>query len=227
MDSIRPYKLFTLIEEPPSQRIAHVQIPSRRGMGGVSLLETFLIVASARIVAAKRIFEFGTFLGSTTLNLALNTPDDATILTLDLDEPHADGIQQDVADAPLTKMHLASTARLDFTDSVVRSKIRILTGNSVSYDFLPYKGAMDFVFIDGGHDLDTLRADTRHAFEMIRTDAASCILWHDYGNPEYGDLTAYLNELSKNRPVFHVGDTMLCAWFGDSDNAIRSRILAE
>jgi hypothetical protein len=68
MHEIRPYKLFTLIEAPPSERIAHVQIPPRRGAGGVSLLETFLIVAATQIVTARRIFEFGTFLGSTTLN---------------------------------------------------------------------------------------------------------------------------------------------------------------
>ena len=35
------------------------------------------------------VFEIGTFLGSNTLNMALNLPEDAKILTLDLDEQHA------------------------------------------------------------------------------------------------------------------------------------------
>lgn len=227
MKTIRPYQLFTVLDAPPSGRTAHVQIPARRGAGGVSLLEMFLIIAATRVVAARRIFEFGTFLGSTTLNLALNTPDDASIVTLDLDEAHTENIQQDVADAPLTVLHLASSTKLDFMDSNVAGKIRTLTGNSVSYDFSEYEGTMDFVFIDGGHDHSTVKSDTSNAFTMARRDAPSCIMWHDYGNREYPDLTTYLDEIAHERSLFHIGDTMLCAWFGDSDNPIRARILGE
>lgn len=67
MRHIRPYKIFTLIDEPPRDRIVKIVIPSRRGVGGTSLLETLLIIAAIRIADARRVFEFGTFLGSNTL----------------------------------------------------------------------------------------------------------------------------------------------------------------
>jgi predicted O-methyltransferase YrrM len=55
------------------------------GLGLQPLLETFTLFTAARIVAARRVFEIGTFFGATTLNLALNIPDDGKIFTLDLD----------------------------------------------------------------------------------------------------------------------------------------------
>jgi predicted O-methyltransferase YrrM len=122
MQHIRPYKIFTLIEASPTERLLSLPIPSRRGTGGTSLLETFLILAGMRVVEARRIFEFGTFLGINTLNLALNSPGDAQIFTLDLDEHHAATANQVAADAPLTQIHLAAQSALDFAGTPVALK---------------------------------------------------------------------------------------------------------
>src|SRR5437016_4920323 len=157
---IRPYRIFNLIDAPPAERVANIALPSRRGMGGVSLLETSLIIAAARVVGARKVFEFGTYLGSTTLNLALNTPEDAEILTIDLDEHYAKEVQQDPADAPLTQIHIAEKSSLAFMGSPVSQKIRTLTGNSTTFDFSAWRGSVDLAFIDGGHDLATVKSDT-------------------------------------------------------------------
>jgi len=196
-------------------------------VGGVTLLETFLIVTATQIVNARRVFEFGTFLGSTTLNLAFNTADDAEVVTLDLGEEHAGVVKQDIADVPLTKLHLAANKELDFIGSRVSHKIKTQIGNSILFNFSTYKRTMDFVFIDGGHDLDTVRSDSQNAWEMVRSDKPSCIMWHDYGNPDYSDLTTYLDKLSEERDMYHVGDTMLVCWFNDTANTIRSSILRD
>jgi hypothetical protein len=79
------------------------------------------------------------------------------------------------------------------------------------------------VFIDGGHDLDTVASDTRNAFELVRRDRRAAILWHDYANPDYPELSAHLQALSAERPIYHIGDTMLCAWFGDPTSVMRIR----
>ena len=213
MYHLRPYKLFTLFEAPTEERLAQVPLPSRRGLGGISLLETFLLVTAVRIVGAKRIFEFGTFLGSTTFNLALNTPDDAKIFTLDLDKPSAKGLDQDACDAPLTGIHLSAGPNLDFSRSSVRHKIETLFGNSREFDGSPWAGSIDLAFIDGGHDVPTASADTNNAFKMARTDRPSCVLWHDYRNKECVALTDYLDGLSENHEIYHVEDTMLCLRF--------------
>ena len=225
MHHIRPYKLFTLIDAPPPERIVRTALPHRRGAGGLTLLEMSLLLAASRAVQAKRVFEFGTFLGSTTLNLALNIPDDGAVFTLDLDERLAAEAAQDVADAPLTQMHLASRSSLDFSGSPVAARIETLLGDSTTFDFSRWSGSLELAFIDGGHDAATVKSDTENALRMVRRDKPSCILWHDYRNGTYPGLTTYLDELSRQMPLAHVEDTMLCAWFNDPDNRIWPHLL--
>lgn len=225
MHHIRPYRVFTLIEGQPLDRVARIPIPSRRGVGAVSLLETFVMIAAIRIVAARRVFEFGTFLGSTTLNLALNTPEEAQIFTLDLGEDHTSSARQHPDDVELTQIHLAAQKGLDFLGTSVCGKITTLSGDSTMFDFSPWKDSIDFVFIDGGHDLATVTSDTKSSLQMVRQDSPSCILWHDYRNPIYSALTYYLDEFSERSDLFHIEDTMLCAWFSNPAQSIRSHLL--
>jgi|SRR5579871_1757589 len=225
MHHVRPYRLFTLTNGIAMDRLVRIPIPKRRGIGGLSLLETFLLVSVAKVVGAERIFEIGTFLGTTTLNLALNVSESAEILTLDMNEDQAASADQHSADIALTKKHLASSEALDFLKTPLSSKVKILTGDSTKFDFSPWTAAVDMVFIDGGHDFSTVKSDTEHAFQLVRTDRPSCVLWHDYRNPEYSGLTYYLEELSVEREIFHIEDTMLCAWFNDPDLEIVSGML--
>jgi hypothetical protein len=203
---IRPYQLFQLVKEPPSGRVASLMIPARRAAGGTTLLETMLLIAACRAVNARRVFEFGTFMGTNTFNLALNVPQDGEILTLDL--PDESFVQHD-ADLPFAKAHL-TTQVLDFEGSCVEGRIRRLRGNSRTFDFSPWRSAIDLAFIDGGHDAETVRSDTESALMMAARDKTSGIVWHDYGNADYPELTEYLNTLAKEHPVIHIEDTMLC-----------------
>ena len=225
INRVRPFQIFQMIEAQPAERIAKVPIPSHRGAGGLTLLETFLTIAAAQIVTARRVFEFGTYLGTTTLNLALNTPDDSEIFTLDLDEQHAEDLSQDAADAPLTKSHFSAARSLDFLQSPVRKKIKTLSGDSTKFDFSRWKGSMDLIFVDGGHDLATVTSDTRNALDMVDSGKPSCILWHDYSNPQYPALTGYLDEVSERLQIIHIEDTMLCVWLNDPCHSIGPRLL--
>lgn len=186
-----------------------------------------MLIAASKIVGAQKLFEIGTFLGSTTLSLALNVPDDAQIFTLDLGTEHAEGASQHPSDAPLTRMHLGAQGAFDFSESPVRTKITTLTGDSKRFDFSPWSSSIDLVFVDGGHDLATVRSDTESALLMARKDKASCVLWHDYRNPDHSALTSYLDELSERLNIFHIEDTMLCAWFNDTDQTILPYLLAK
>ena len=224
MNHIRPYKVFSLVDAGHSDRILRIPIPVRRGLGGISLLETFLAIAAAKVMEATRIFEFGTFRGSTTLNLALNVPDDAQIFTLDLDATHARAAEQDPADAPLTRMHIEAENALDFSESSVSSKITMLKGDSTKFDFGPWADSIDLVFIDGGHDIVTVKSDTESALRMVSKDRPACILWHDYRNSDYSALTDYLDDLSQRLDIFHVEDTMLCVWFNNSCGDVPARL---
>jgi hypothetical protein len=225
MQHIRPYQLFALLDEPPARRVVNATIPYRRGAGSLTLLELFVALAASRIVGAKRIFEFGTFLGATTFNLALNLPADGEIFTLDLGATDARGLAQDGADAPLTRTHLSSTSCLDFLGSSISGKVKILTGNSTKFDFSRWTSTIDMAFIDGGHDLATVRSDTENSMRLVPKERLSCVLWHDYRNPAYDELTRYLDELSNQLEIAHIEDTMLCVWFNDSSGKLMPRLL--
>ncbi len=226
MHSIRPYKLFTLLDASGIDRTGHVTIPRHRGAGSVMLLETFAIIAAARIVAARRVFEFGTYLGSTTLNLALNIPNDGEVFTLDLDPQAANGLFQLPGDATLTEEHLANCEGLDFLATPVVGKIKTLTGSSLQFDFSPWKESIDLTFIDGAHDVKTASSDTQNALMMLSRTGSSCVLWHDYHNPKYPELTTYLDELSRQTEIFHIEDTMLCLHFHDPSGKFRAHLLS-
>jgi len=205
LQTVRPYQIFDRVAQPTNGRETTIKIPQRKDL---PLLETALLIAALKSVKARRIFEFGTYLGNTTLNLALNSPDDAEVFTFDL--PPGLDIQQHPEDVPFTREHFAVPA-LAFAGSRVESKITILTGNSLTADLSRFDKSMDFIFIDGGHDLATVTADTSNAIKMVRP--GGCIAWHDYQNARYPELTEYLESLPQ-RPVA-VGDTMLAFWFDE------------
>ncbi|HLH08241.1 MAG TPA: class I SAM-dependent methyltransferase [Terriglobales bacterium] len=122
-------------------------------------------------------------MGTTTLNLAMNVGDGTEILTLDMDENDAAAADQHPADSELTRTHLSAQKALDFHETRYASKIKTLTGDSTKFDFSPWKGSVDLVFIDGGHDFATVKSDTENAFRLMRPDRLSCVMWHDYRNP--------------------------------------------
>ncbi len=121
MIEVRPYQIFGLVDLPGNARGAEVQIPPRRGSESLTLLETFILIAAMKVVRARTVFEFGTFLGVTTLNLASNLPDEGRLFTLDLED--GDEITQHDVDAHITRTRRLQPS-LDFMGaSAAQSKI--------------------------------------------------------------------------------------------------------
>ena len=146
--------------------------------GNVSLVDLLAIAHIVRRRTPKRLLEIGTFDGRTTLNLAANTSPDARIVTLDLPVVQrsstayaVDSTDFEFIDKPV------SGSRFVGTDCA--AKITQVFGDSASFDFSPYFGTMDLVFIDGAHSYDYVRKDTATAMKLLAPHGA--ILWHDYG----------------------------------------------
>jgi len=170
-------------------------------------LELECLIACIRIVKAKRIFEFGTFRGTSTLHMAMNSPEDARIWTLDADdETLAKSGMLDVYD-------WRSQFPLEFSGTPGERKITCLIGDSRIFDAFPRD--MDLVFIDGDHTTAGVKCDTRNAENILNYQRTGCILWHDYQNSECQENTAFLDGLAENRDLFHVEDTMLAIRFCD------------
>jgi predicted O-methyltransferase YrrM len=165
--------------------------------GNVSLTELAVIAAICARRGPATIFEIGTFDGRTTLNLAENSPPGAKIYTLDLPASQIDATAHTLAlgeDAFVRKA--ASGAR--FTSSAHAARITQLYGDSATFDFLPYRGGIDLIFVDASHAYEYVLADSRTALNLIRP--GGFILWHDYGTGDWPGVNRALNELHRSEP---------------------------
>lgn len=90
-----------------------------------------------------------------------------------------------------------------------------LKGDSSTFDFRPYYGKCDVVFIDGDHHYDAVKRDTKIAFNLLK-DENSVIVWHDYAHtPETVRWDVFRGIIEgtpeeKRKHLHHVSNTM-CA----------------
>jgi predicted O-methyltransferase YrrM len=196
-----------------ARRVVNVETSRIDGLGSVNVHGsparycTLVLTALAMLLRCERIFEIGTFRGDTSWLLAHNLPT-ARVYTLDLPGPDA-----------------VATAKLDLTDpeyfaswdrgarfhgTPESARIVQLFGDAAAFDFTPYRGAMDLVFVDASHSYSYVRSDTEAALTML--SETGTIVWDDYTH--YAGIHAYLNELapSLDRPIYHLLGTRLALY---------------
>ena len=141
MKTVRPREIFNLLPRVPKMDRL-IQIPMPHGpygdelRMGISLLETFLLIALAKHAKAERIFEFGTYQGDTAQALVLNLPQ-CEIVTID---------------------------REDRSSFAHKNMLRVVMDSRKFKTARP--SSFQLVFIDGGHEPATLENDTRLAYEL-------------------------------------------------------------
>jgi predicted O-methyltransferase YrrM len=145
--------------------------------GNVSPFEIDVIAALVRGHAPKVLFEIGTFDGRTSLNMAANAPPGATVYTLDLP---AEGLDSTALALELNEDIFVRKSRSGarFADAAAGGGIIQLFGDSATFDFSPYFGKVDFMFVDGSHAYEYVKSDTIAALKMVRE--GGIIIWHDY-----------------------------------------------
>jgi predicted O-methyltransferase YrrM len=152
------------------------------------------------------VFEIGTLNGYTALHFALNSPDDGTVYTLDLPQDVARTAAVQLATTVIDDEHIRSNLGRQtycFRGTAVERKIRTLFGDSATFDFAPYHGAIDLMFIDGAHSYEYVRSDTVQAMRCVRPGGLIC--WHDFGRVGVNGVTQWLRELrAAGNPVFCV-----------------------
>lgn len=219
---VRPKVLFKKIEDffPDTNVMFNVSIPTS-DIGGMTLLESSILVTLAKLMSSTEFFEFGTYLGATSILLAVNSNEIAQVTTLDLipesvapkaqNDNEAVILNNDVEnDNYLRRMFVKKGAfYIDRADEVTQRKIHRIYQDSRTLNPLEHKlvDRFDFIFIDGGHDYETVRIDTLNAMEMAKED--SVIIWHDYRSKIHGDVTRFVDAFSHEHSVIHVQNTML------------------
>lgn len=146
--------------------------------GCVRFVELLFLSLLVRHILPQRVFEFGTLQGRTTLNIALNLPDASHIFTLNLrveDQERFDGWHKQ--DELLVKDNYGKIGQI-FRGASVEHKITQLWGDSLNFDFAPYKGTIDMVLIDGNRQYQYVIADSENGCQMLRP--GGLLVWHDY-----------------------------------------------
>lgn len=176
----------------------------RQSYGGILLEEMAALLKVARVINPSLAFEIGTFQGETTLQLAVNCR--AEIHTLDL--PPAGHPDHDAAGRP-------DDPELDVYPDVpgerfaaYRGPSRIIQhyGDSRTFDYAPYAGRAQFVFVDGCHHEEFAASDSENALRLVAPGGA--VLWHDYADYAPGVMRA-LDRLAERVRLWHIAGTSL------------------
>jgi SAM-dependent methyltransferase len=166
--------------------------------------EIIVLAAIAKFSNAKRIVEIGTFNGNTALNLAVNSPDDATVVTIDLPPTWNGGLAIDV---PQGAKNVTDRGKIgaQYRNTPYANKIKQVYADSATLDWSEMQVPFDMAFIDGCHYYDYVEADTRNLLRNLK--AGGILVWHDYG--EYRDVSQVVDETAKTIPVKAVLGTRL------------------
>jgi predicted O-methyltransferase YrrM len=166
-----------------------------------------VLAALCRTLGARTFFEVGTNRGRTAWTVARNNPE-IEVYTLDL--PSRESLADVTLD--LNASDRAFFARewdrgIAFADTPEADRVHSLFGDSATFDYSPYEGKMDVVFVDGAHTYSYVRNDTEAAERMLT--GGGTIVWDDY--PSIPGVYRYLTELSASSPrtFYHVLGTRL------------------
>jgi predicted O-methyltransferase YrrM len=172
--------------------------------GNVSVHELAILISLIEQFKPKRIFEFGTFDGRTTLNMAA-AASDAIVYTLDLPRSHMNSTNLPITE--LDKKYIDKNISGErFLGSKYEGRIIQLYGDSSTFEYAPYFGSIDFVFVDGAHSFEYVISDSMNALRMLTSRGV--ILWHDYAS--WPAVTRALNLLyNEGQPLHWIKGTAL------------------
>lgn len=168
----------------------------------------FQLLKAVALSQPKTAFEIGTYRGYRTALMASQALD-CQIYTLDL--PPDAALNDVVTDMHLIE-HSKSVLGESFRGKSWEKRITQLFGDSMEFDFSPYTGKMDLIYIDGSHSWEYVVSDTHNAVDMCRPEGG-LIVWDDYGSQraEYG-VTRYLEGLrADGYPVWRLGNFQYAA----------------
>ena len=200
--------LHTILADFKTDSICLPILP--RILGDTPYSDLVPLCALAHYFQPRRVFEFGTHMGATTVQMLANCPADAQCWTLDLSPEHRQ-VAQDVPDwdRSVTDSHIGRF----FQGAGYQKRVTQILMNSMDFDPAPYRNSMDFIYVDAAHDYAFVANDSRKAFEMLAPGGV--IVWHDYIHCV--DVRQYLDNLSQTRRLLHIEDTVLAVYIDDAN----------
>jgi predicted O-methyltransferase YrrM len=180
---------FELGELLPDARELVVSIDYVNAPWNLDVNSLVALIGIARCAEPATIFEFGTYLGSTTRHLAAACPS-STVFTIDL--PHDPDIMEFV---PGAMFHGTPEAQ----------RITQLAGDTATFDFSPFCQAIDLVLIDGSHEYDAVSSDSANALNMVSD--GGIVIWDDFTT--WSGVNRCVTELSDANSIVHIVGTRM------------------
>lgn len=176
---------------------------TKRSIGLEELVPLLMLV---RGIPALQVFEIGTSTGGTTWHIAANLVPQGKVYTLDL-PPETSLSEEFAPQAIATSRPSAEQLGVCFRGSDESHRVIQLLGDSGSFEAKDLSGRMDLVFVDGAHTYESVRRDTRLAFQLAKPGGYVC--WHDYFvfHPDYG-VRRYLHEGIFGTKVFRLAHSL-------------------
>jgi hypothetical protein len=222
--TIKPRVLLTYLENT-NQISDLVSMPFPPSiLGSIPVFDALMLAGIIKVVKPKRVLEFGTFLGYSTRVILDNSQKNCSIVSIDL--PH--GAERGNLSLEVTESALHSNANIndDFlrqyqfvnghrflnnlSDAQIK-RLQLIKADSRKVDAMELVekagGYFDLIFIDGGHDMETISSDTTLAIQSASKNAT--IVWHDYGSTIHTSVTDFLMGMSASKRIIAIAGTLL------------------
>jgi hypothetical protein len=211
---------FKALLEPHAEEFGfreYVACPPPAEIGSITLVDQVVLLCLLDLIQPKEILEIGTYKGFSTRFLLTNSPQESIVKTVDLPSKLAERVEADNLTEALVdgdynddflrrEQLLGGERYLKSVAPELLAKLELVKANSVDLDYSTLFGQLEFAFIDGGHDYETVKADTNN---VLSTMKRGVILWHDYASGIHSDVTKYLSELAREREIFHVSGSLI------------------
>jgi predicted O-methyltransferase YrrM len=139
---------------------------------GLPYGDAYVLSLITAYVKPERIFEIGTATGRGTLVMMRQAPE-ARVDTLDLGAQEDASLGTEEGDHPIDVGVVGEAWR----DTPYADSVHQHFGDSATFDFSPFEGRCDLVFVDGAHTEDYVATDSRTALRLARPGAT--IVWDD------------------------------------------------
>jgi predicted O-methyltransferase YrrM len=175
----------------------------------VDAYEIFCICAIERFICASKVLEIGTYDGNTALNLAANAQEGGAVVTVDL-PPALNGSLETAVPHEYVNVKPTRKIGVQYEGTPQASAIEQVFADSAKLDWAELDGPFDLIFVDGCHELEYVRTDTKNALDHLALGGV--VIWHDYGALRH--VSRVVDEVASRRPVNALRGTRLAVTRG-------------
>ena len=166
-------QLWRMVAHPRELRMALSGLGMRLGgdeaLGGLTAIEAEALVQWVSESGCQILVEIGTLFGLTAKKIARET--EAKVIAVDIFCWNPFGLT--------SAQHEAFTRRI-LASELKEGRVELVKQDS--RQFLQEMKDVDFVFLDGDHRYESVKAE----LEIIKTKGVKWIAGHDFGNPTFG-----------------------------------------